>query len=457
MTHSFWAIMGGIATAPPTSDSFIPRSAVSTLTTNGILLLLKHEPDLLPDISEDEVKDKSKGDSVTKFLACVQATWFCLSCISRVAQRLPVSMLELNAFAHALCTLAVYIFWWKKPLDIRKPYVIRDERMDLLLAYMWMSSTTSCLPKPKADSTRTITIGGDPEFEAIIEDSTQCEVSELKILKMKSTIQPRPEPAANAPKDVLKATIDVTTTKSLEGTNFKVNGESTRWKTTTTKGSGDELSNSIYTYVSYAIPIFHLTPSDARRWKFAKSAMDKYHLTKPDKNLDLITLKAIEEVMNEDDISCVWAFPVLALVTACYGGLHAIAWNAYFPTPREQKLWRISSLVIAVPGLLLLAGLSLFGLLLSLIFVAKFIRLPILKSISRQTGVISPNAQMANTTNSVWRVIGGGLLALFSGAMICLYFPARGYLVYESFRTVFFLPPEAFHATTWTRYLPHIT
>ncbi len=109
MTHSFWAIMGGIAVDPRGSGSFIPLSQRSTLTRKGVSLLLKHEPHLLPDISVEEVKDKSKGSAVTKILACIQATWFCMSCIARIAQHLPLSLLELNTFAHAMCTVVVYI------------------------------------------------------------------------------------------------------------------------------------------------------------------------------------------------------------------------------------------------------------------------------------------------------------------------------------------------------------
>ena len=41
----------------------------------------------------------------------------------------------------------------------------------------------------------------------------------------------------------------------------------------------------------------------------------------------------------------------LCLVTALYGGLHAAAWNAKFPTPTECLLLRISALVIVSTGL----------------------------------------------------------------------------------------------------------
>jgi hypothetical protein len=90
MVHSFWAIMGGIAMDPSSSDPFIPLSQRATLTANGILFLLEHEPQLLPDISEEEVKDKSKGGSLTKSAACIQASWFCLGpkCVSKSSESL---------------------------------------------------------------------------------------------------------------------------------------------------------------------------------------------------------------------------------------------------------------------------------------------------------------------------------------------------------------------------------
>ena len=101
--------MGGIAIDCSDAQSFLLSSDYAALTPQGIGYMLRLEPHLLPDISAEDVKDRSKASSFTKFLACVQATWFCLSCLGRVAQRLPVSMLELNTFAHALCTVVVYV------------------------------------------------------------------------------------------------------------------------------------------------------------------------------------------------------------------------------------------------------------------------------------------------------------------------------------------------------------
>ena len=72
------------------------------------------------NLSEQDIMDKSKADGLAKTLVCVQALWFCAQCISRVAQRLPITLLELNAFAHSLCALLVYLLWWHKPLAIER-------------------------------------------------------------------------------------------------------------------------------------------------------------------------------------------------------------------------------------------------------------------------------------------------------------------------------------------------
>lgn len=49
---------------------------------------------------------------------------------NRFAQGLAISLLELNTFGHAACTLFIYIMWWHKPLDIAEPDTINFVNMD---------------------------------------------------------------------------------------------------------------------------------------------------------------------------------------------------------------------------------------------------------------------------------------------------------------------------------------
>jgi hypothetical protein len=147
MTHSFWAVMGGIGADGGGTDPLIPSKVPPKLTERSALFLMSTAPELLPDVAEGEVKDKSKGNWLIKTIACLQAIWFCVSCLVRVAQRLPLSLLELNTFAYAICTIIVYFIWWNKPLDIERPLLITSPQLRPLLAFMWMTSKLSARPK----------------------------------------------------------------------------------------------------------------------------------------------------------------------------------------------------------------------------------------------------------------------------------------------------------------------
>jgi hypothetical protein len=141
MTHSLYAVMGGFAFDTVNSEDFLPggRTRV-TLTVNAVMFLAKHAPDLLPNLSEEQIKDKSKAGDFVKILTCLQAIWFCAQCISRLSYGLPICLLELNTFAHALSTLFIYIMWFRKPLDVDEPTLIQGEAIALLCAAMCMMS-----------------------------------------------------------------------------------------------------------------------------------------------------------------------------------------------------------------------------------------------------------------------------------------------------------------------------
>ncbi|KAF8857093.1 hypothetical protein BDZ45DRAFT_450499 [Acephala macrosclerotiorum] len=59
--------------------------------------------------------------------------------ITRLVQGLPISLLELNAFAHCICVMLVFDAWWHKPLDVSFPITIPGELYPEILAYMCMS------------------------------------------------------------------------------------------------------------------------------------------------------------------------------------------------------------------------------------------------------------------------------------------------------------------------------
>jgi hypothetical protein len=109
-----------------------------TLGPKAVRFLAKYDPLLLPDLSDGDALDKSKANHLGKSTICAQALWFMAETINRLAQGLSVSLLELNTFAHTLCTLLIFFFWWDKPLDIEGPTKITGEEMHeacVLLCY----------------------------------------------------------------------------------------------------------------------------------------------------------------------------------------------------------------------------------------------------------------------------------------------------------------------------------
>jgi len=97
---------------------------------------LRVNQDLMPNPAEEEIYDKSKANGFVKILACLQAAWFCTQIIVRMTSHLTISILELNTFAHALCTLLIYFLWWDKPLDVTEPSLVRGEAAHPVIALL---------------------------------------------------------------------------------------------------------------------------------------------------------------------------------------------------------------------------------------------------------------------------------------------------------------------------------
>lgn len=91
MVHGFYAAMGGIAFEIPENlpefKRFLPSNITETWFVHpyGIELLSEQRigRDVLPNLSEEEIKSKSKANGVAKALVCIQALWFIAQCLTR--------------------------------------------------------------------------------------------------------------------------------------------------------------------------------------------------------------------------------------------------------------------------------------------------------------------------------------------------------------------------------------
>ena len=127
--HSFYTLIGGFAFGTSGAKvQFLPGGRTRlTVRSEGLRCIATHAAYLIPDILVEDIRDKSKADGLAKVLVCLQATWFVVQCIVRIAQSHDISFLILNTFAHAVCALLTYALWWDKPLDIENTSILTEE------------------------------------------------------------------------------------------------------------------------------------------------------------------------------------------------------------------------------------------------------------------------------------------------------------------------------------------
>lgn len=92
-----------------------------------LIHLLKEGYLKLPEITSEEISDKSKANLLAKALVCLQTGWFVVQCLGRLGQGLPIKTLELITISYVWCTWAIYAQWLNKPLDVATPMVHKTE------------------------------------------------------------------------------------------------------------------------------------------------------------------------------------------------------------------------------------------------------------------------------------------------------------------------------------------
>lgn len=365
--HSFYVMMGGFVIEDDDSaQSIFPLGYTRlTLSVSGVIWFLKNRPSEIPIITKAEIEDKSKGDGLTKTLVCIQATWFCIHCFIRFGAHLSISLLELNTLGHTICALVTYLMWWNKPLDVRVATTIsiRSRDMREIVALMCVQSS---LVEPSA--------GRNPSNDG-------------KIAEYPGILQ-----------------LD------------------------------NEETFAVVNYPNRPVPddkmIFHLrdritgTSQEYRRWHYASEAIRKYRMASIDargaRTLDKGASNALRERSGnfpsflESDQRWIVIYG-LTLAGILYGGLHALGWNAPFPTALQRILWRVSSVSLMV---------------------------------STPVGTLVM-FYWAKGGQSHW------ILGWISFFILILYIFARVYLVVECFITLPYLPDSAFQVPVWSQYFLH--
>ncbi|KAH6914520.1 hypothetical protein BKA70DRAFT_1421286 [Coprinopsis sp. MPI-PUGE-AT-0042] len=134
--HSHFLQMGGFMFQKPNGDDtphFIDVQQLSKQSheagRQGLRALLMSSP------TEDDIWDKSKGDTLAKAIVALQTTWFLTQILGRIVQRLTITELEVVTLAYAAFNAAMYAFWWNKPLDVQCPILVPFAGLEELHLY----------------------------------------------------------------------------------------------------------------------------------------------------------------------------------------------------------------------------------------------------------------------------------------------------------------------------------
>ncbi|KAJ7262781.1 hypothetical protein B0H12DRAFT_308132 [Mycena haematopus] len=115
-THAFFFCMGGFV-----SQAGHPIATVQQLDNPRFG---RKYQEAIRSVHEADIKDKSKGDALTKGLALVQVLWFITQFLVRINQHLVVTELELATLGFAMINIFIWGLWWDKPLRAERQIVI---------------------------------------------------------------------------------------------------------------------------------------------------------------------------------------------------------------------------------------------------------------------------------------------------------------------------------------------
>ncbi|MCJ1272137.1 hypothetical protein MMC22_012044 [Lobaria immixta] len=504
--HSFYALMGGfVFDTSRAKPNFLPngRSRL-TISPWGLEYILKHSPSLIPDLSEDEIRDKGNADGLAKSLVCLQAVWFGVQCIVRLAQNKVISLLELNTFGHAICTLIIYALWWDKPLDIDSPTFLVEEEAWEICALMCVTSTGAAgwdeyissfifnshmsesnifwreteLSRGVKYGEKTITKWSDIFNGRYLARLCQHQV-EPRIVFHHNPVPDHTNDCGSRIDETLQVLqpsdeiIRIKKGDSLSGfrcIHICTDADWYRVFPLSPPNSWRRYTGAYRAKLAHRQRIISkdaqtreacnrlgrecvFEPSDQYRWDLVSRAWQKYQPKLHECGLSTGDERGLYNgVCDRIGISMISTFGqdsyqeygirtlVLTIAGGFYGGLHLLAWGAPFASSLSQLAWRVSAVLVA-----------------SLALVVLLIIL------------LSPNVseiKFPDTSNlgliilSLILFIIAVLISLIVGTATViatiLYIPARGILVVESCLQIARLPPGAYEVPDWSRYVPHI-
>ncbi|THV97105.1 hypothetical protein D6D26_06835 [Aureobasidium pullulans] len=444
LSHGFYAGMGGYAFDCNQSfdleqETFWTKTQRITLTPKGVLLLASCGH--LPEITSQEIADKSKVDELGKLVACLQAGWFTVQIISRLACGLPITLLEVTVVGHVVCALVLYALWWHKPRRIEEPTILRGFWTGPLAAFMVMSSHIDAAPGSML-----------PGF--------QVEQQTLEITTLKFRIEPddgtvQAETLSNGEQelDKIDSSLQVRTKTGLS----LLYEEEIVSKDTIVDWRGQAEARlrlaclAIQQHSAVRTLLRRPICETDRKYASALAAypeMPKRCRKKRDREAMLQNMSPWLECDAQNLVTHTasdWPHDglvrttgglvmgtVLWVASIAFSAVHIAAWNAGFPSEAEAWLWRFSSMFIGFSGLL-------------------WAFLHIIAELSASLWWTWYDIMIGEASQVLTMLV----TALCSMCGV-VYILARAFLVIEAFVELRSLPTMAYAIPQWSVSIPHV-
>jgi hypothetical protein len=123
---------------------FVTRNGHHPIVTKA---QLKQHLGGIKAIKEEDIRDKSKGDNLSKLLTLLHVVWFAAQFVERLHQGLSISKLETATVGFVFIHICTCGFWWKKPQDVSEAILIDPVSPPDVLQFV---------PKLKSQSHRSI-------------------------------------------------------------------------------------------------------------------------------------------------------------------------------------------------------------------------------------------------------------------------------------------------------------
>jgi hypothetical protein len=430
MTHSHYVLMGGFAfdnkSLPHSSRRFF-------LCPKGVQFLGELDVNLIPDLSKQDIEDKSKSSNMGKLIVCVEALWFCTQCLNRFTRGMAISIFELHAFAHALFMFIIYVMWWDKPYDVEVSTLLQGETIMEIVSLFYTFEESGFISTVRSYKCR--------------EPGHRKRRPSLNHQLLRFPIPQEDHSRSKCSSQVFQGFTRLDFGQPFHGFFFDdIPKPSIERGYTVHAAMLVDLQHTLCTHID-------LGPKEIDLLKMAEKAIQRYSLDK----ISLAKLQSQRKLYasgipdwpdwpgfygwlhrrnRSEDMSLV--FVVFSTSGILSGLLYLSAWNAPFSNSHWQLWWRgsVLAVLISVPGLATLAAISW-----------------LFERIQGPNEDADPSFGMVLVIELL--KLSRDFSALCFALILLIAFFSRTALLVTSFSSLWWLPDSAYDVPSWSNLIPH--